>query len=76
MKRNDSVVQEVVHLLHEGWSVRQIASQLGIAEWRMTLLADELEQRCFGVVGLLDAPAAEEDEDDREPPSLELEIWE
>ncbi|MBL6832469.1 MAG: response regulator transcription factor [Pirellulales bacterium] len=75
MERNDSVVDEVVHLLHEGWSVRQIAGQLGIAEWRMKLLADELEQRCFGMVGLLDAPAAAEDEDSWDAPCLEPEIW-
>lgn len=66
MKRDDSVVQQslaqhrvvqqVVHLLHEGWTVRQIAMHLGIAERRMTLLTDEIEQRCFGdLVGVHDA---------------------
>ena len=75
MKSNDAVVHEVVHLLHEGWSVRQIASQLGIAEWRMKLLADELEQRCFGLVALLDTPAANESVNSWESPSLDPEIW-
>lgn len=50
MGSDDSVVEQVVHLLNEGWTVQQIAHHLGISEWKMALLADELEERCFGVM--------------------------
>ncbi len=50
MGSDDSVVEQVVHLLNEGWTVQQMAYHLGISEWKMRLLADELEERCFGVL--------------------------
>lgn len=50
MGSDDSVVEQVVHLLNEGWTVQRMAQHLGISEWKMRLLADELEERCFGVL--------------------------
>lgn len=76
MDRNDSVVELMVELLNEGLSIRQIAKQLGIAEWRMKLLADELEQRRFGFACPLDSPTPEEEVASRESLDLAPEVAE
>lgn len=76
MEGNDLVAERVGQLLSSGRSVRQIARELGLVEWRVQQLAKEIERRRFGFGGTLENPTPEEEAASRASLSLAPEVAE